>query len=344
MTMTIRTFIEAMPKAENHYHFDGGTYPASALELAKRNNVKIPFSNVEEAEELYKFDCLDDFIRTINTVCSVILTAEDFEYLTIEIAKDAKRQNILYREVMFSCGYHEQRGIPFTEIMKGFIAGRRVALKKYGVFLAGIPALDRTMNPEENLAFIDRIVPFREEAGLVAVGLDSTERGYPAHLNAAAFARAGELGFGRTAHAGEDDGPSSVADTLDSLGADRIDHGVRAIEDPQLVARLAREKILLTVCPISNVRLKVYPDMARHSFKRLYDAGVPVSVNSDDPPFFQGDLNDNYVSVVEAFGLSMTQLLEIAKNAFLYSFAPADVKARGVTELDTYFNVHKGLW
>lgn len=342
--MTIKTFIEGMPKAENHYHMDGGTTPASALELARRNGVTLPFSTLEEAEALYKFDSLDDFLRIINAVCSAICTAQDFEYLTVEMAKDAKRQNIRYREVMFSCAYHEQRGIPFSEMMRGFIAGRQVALEEYGVWLAGIPALDRTMPPAENLAFIERIVPFREAANLVAVGLDSAERGYPAHLHAEAFARAEALGFGRTAHAGEDVGPESVADTLDTLYTTRIDHGVRAIEDPTLVKRLACEKILLTVCPLSNVCLKVYPDMASHPFRRLYDAGVPVSVNSDDPPFFGGDLNDNYVAVVEAFALTMPELLEIAKNAFTYSYAPAEVKARGASELDAYFEAHKGLW
>ncbi|HWQ06147.1 MAG TPA: hypothetical protein VN453_02945, partial [Feifaniaceae bacterium] len=202
--------------------------------------------------------------------------------------------------------------------------------------------LDRTVMPEENLAFIDRMLPFREEAALVAVGLDNAEAGYPAHRHAAAFARAGELGFGRTAHAGEAYGPVSVTDTLDSLHTTRIDHGVRSIEDPALVERLAKEKILLTICPLSNVCLKVYPDMASHSFKKLFDAGVPVSINSDDPPFFRSDLNDNYLAVVETFALTMEQLHEIAQNAFTYSYAPQELKARSIEELDRYFAANAG--
>ena len=340
--MTLKEFVHGMPKAENHVHLDGSTSAESALALSKKNGVSLPFQTVEEAEALYKFEDLGGFLSIINAVCQVIQTADDFRFLTVELAKDAARQNIRYREVMFSCAYHEARGIPFSAMMEGFIAGRKEALERYGVLLVGIPELDRTVMPEENLAFIDRMLPFREEAALVAVGLDNAEAGYPAHRHEAAFARAGELGFGRTAHAGEAYGPVSVTDTLDSLHTTRIDHGVRSIEDPALVERLAKEKILLTICPLSNVCLKVYPDMASHSFKKLFDAGVPVSINSDDPPFFSGDLNDNYLAVAETFALTMEQLHEIAQNAFAYSYAPQELKARSIEELDRYFAANAG--
>lgn len=342
--MTLFEFIAGMPKAENHVHLDGATSPKSALELARRNSVVLPFSTVEEADALYRFENLDGFLSIINAVCQVIKTADDFYYLTVELARDAARQNIRYREVMFSCAYHEARGIPFSAMMEGFIAGRREALDRYGVYFAGIPELDRTMPPEENLAFVDRMAAFREDAALVAVGLDNAEAGYPAHKHAAAFARAKALGFGVTAHAGEDCGPDSVIDTLDSLHTRRIDHGVRAIEDPALVRRLAEEQILLTVCPLSNVCLNVYPDMQSHSFKRLYDAGVPISVNSDDPPFFRSDLNGNFLAVAEAFELTAAELCGIAKNAFTHSFAPKVLIDEGVRALDAYFAANAGLF
>ena len=341
--MTLKEFIQGMPKAENHVHLDGATSAQSALVLSEKNGVPLPFQTLEEADALYRFDNLDGFLRIINAVCQVIRTADDFRYLTVELARDAARQNIRYREVMFSCAYHEARGIPFSAMMEGFIAGRREARERYGVLLVGIPELDRTIPPEENLAFIERMLPFRKEAALVAVGLDNAEAGYPAHRHAAAFARAGELGFGRTAHAGEAYGPVSVTDTLDSLHTTRIDHGVRSLEDPALVERLAREKILLTICPLSNVGLKVYPDMKSHSFKKLFDAGVPVSINSDDPPFFLSDLNDNYLAVMEAFSLGLEQLHEIAQNAFAYSYAPQEFKERSLRELDDYFRLNAGL-
>ncbi len=341
--MTLKEFIQGMPKAENHVHLDGSTSAESALTLSKKNGVPLPFDTVEEAEALYRFDDLGGFLRIINAVCQVIQTADDFRFLTVEMAKDAARQNIRYREVMFSCAYHEARGIPFSAMMEGFIAGRREALERYGVLLVGIPELDRTVAPEENLAFVERILPFRDDAALVAVGLDNAEAGYPAHRHAAAFARAGELGFGRTAHAGEAYGPVSVTDTLDSLHTTRIDHGIRSIEDPALVERLAREQILLTICPLSNVGLMVYPNMQSHSFKKLFDAGVPVSINSDDPPFFSGDLNANYLAIAETFALTMQQLHEIAANALNYSYAPAGEKQRWIAELDAYFDQNAPL-
>lgn len=340
--MDLKTFIAGMPKAENHVHLDGSTYPASAIALAARNRVELPFHTAEESARLYRYGSLNDFLRIINAVCTAIRTEEDFTYLTVEMAKEAAAQNIRYRDVMLSCNYHEKRGIPFETQIKGFIAGRKTAWEQYGVYLAAIPEIDRTMPPEESLAFIDRMAPFREEACIVAVGLDGAEAGYPAHWHEKAFARAAELGFHLTSHAGEAYGPESVWDSLDFLHVDRIDHGIRAIEDKGLVERLAREKILLTVCPLSNVALRVYPDMASHSFKRLYDAGVPVSVNSDDPPFFSSDLNDNYLAVAEAYDLTADQLLEIARNAFVYSYAPVEIVEKGVRDLEAYFreNAH----
>lgn len=338
--MDLRSFIAGMPKAENHVHLDGSTTPQSALELAARNHVELPFRTPEEAEKLYQYGSLDDFLRIINAVCQVIRTREDFAYLTLKMAEDAKAQNILYREVMLSCYYHEQRGIPFETQIEGFIEGRRLARERFGVELSAIPEIDRTMPPEESRAFVDRLIPYREEADIVAVGLDSAEAGFPAHWHAAAFERAAELGFGLTAHAGEAYGPVSIQDSLDSIHCRRIDHGVRAVEDPELVERLARERILLTVCPWSNVALQVFPDMAHHSFGRLYRAGVPVSVNSDDPAFFGKNLNDNYEAVVETFRLEPPQLLEIAKNAFSGSYAPRSLVKQGIAGLERYFQEH----
>ena len=335
--MDLTSFIAGMPKAENHVHLDGSTSPASALALGRRNGIALPFSSVEEAVERYRYEDLDGFLRIINAVCQVIQTEEDFAFLTEELAKQAKAQNIRCREVMLSCHYHESRGISFETQIRGFIRGRKIAWEKYGVYLCAVPEIDRTMPPEESLVFIDRLLPWREEAGIAAVGLDGAEAGYPAHRHQAAFARAKECGFHVTSHAGEAYGPVSVIDSLDAIGSERIDHGVRSIEDPELVRRLAREEILLTVCPISKVALKVYPSLAAHPFKKLLDAGVPVTVNSDDPPFFTSDLNDNYCAVAQAFSLTLEELLKIAKDAFVRSFAPPERIAAGVEELEKYF-------
>lgn len=335
--MDLKTFIAGMPKAENHVHLDGSTTPAAALELGRHNGVSLPFSSVEEALSQFRYNSLDDFLHVINAMCQAIRTEDDFAYLTAEMGRSAQEQNIRYREVMLSCYYHESRGIPFETQIRGFIRGRKTALEEYGVYLAAVPEIDRAMPSEESLDFIGRLLPWREEAKIVAVGLDGAEAGFPAHRHAAAFARAQELGLHATSHAGEAYGPASVWDSLDAAGSERIDHGVRSIEDPALVERLAREEILLTVCPCSNIALKIYPSMAEHPFKKLLDAGVPVTVNSDDPPFFSRDLNDNYLAVAQAFALTKEQLFQIARDAFARSFAPAELIAAGVAELEAYF-------
>lgn len=335
--MDLKSFIAGMPKAENHVHLDGSTSVESAMRLAKRNGIALPFQSVEDAKSFYQYNNLGDFLRIINAVCQAIQTEDDFADLTVELAKDARAQNIRYRDVMLSCYYHEQRGISFETQIRGFIRGRKTAWEEYGVFFSAIPEIDRTMPPDESLAFIDQILPYREAAHIPAVGLDSAEAGFPAHWHKSAFARARGRGFQVTAHAGEAYGAVSVEDSLDSICAARIDHGVRSIEDPKLVERLAREKILLTVCPLSNVDLKVFPDIKSHSFKALMDAGVPVSVNSDDPGFFSGNLNDNYLAVIRAFRLSADQVLAVAKTAFCRSYAPQALIDQGLEDLEHYF-------
>ena len=336
--MTVQEFIAGMPKAENHIHQDGATSPESALYLAKRHHMTLPFSTPEEADRLFRYRDLGDFIRIIDAVNAVIQDEEDIAYLVAEIGRDAAAQNIRYREIMLSCDFHERTGIPLDAQMRGFIRGREEAKARFGVEFACIPEMDRTSPPERNLSIVNRLEPWRERANIVAVGLDSAEAGFPAHRQKEAFRRAKELGYHLTSHAGEAYGPVSILDSLDEAGCRRIDHGVRAMEDPELVKRLAREKIFLTVCPISNLALKVFPDMEHHSLRQLMDAGVPVSINSDDPPFFRGNLNENYEAVVRAFRLTKPELQEIARNAFVYSYAPQPMIDAWVREQDAYFS------
>lgn len=335
--MTLHDFVAGMPKAENHIHQDGATSPESALHLAQRHRMKIPFSSPEEACQMFQYRDLGDFIRIIDATNAVIQDEEDIAYLVAELGRDAAAQNIRYREVMLSCDFHERTGIPLDAQMRGFIQGKRIAKERYGVEFSCIPELDRTSPPERNLSLVGRLEPWRKDACIVAVGLDSAEAGYPAHRHKEAFRLAKELGYHLTAHAGEAYGPVSILDALDEAGCDRIDHGVRAVEDPALVERLARENILLTVCPLSNLALKIFPDMRHHSIKTLMNAGVSVSINSDDPPFFRGNLNENYEAVAEAFQLSKSELYTLAKTAFTRSYAPQPLIDGWVEELDTYF-------
>lgn len=332
----LKSFIAGMPKAENHCHLDGSTYPETAMVLSERNNVPLPFSSQEEAEELFQYKSLDDFIRLINDVCNVIQTEDDFAYLVEKLGEEAASQNVKYRDVMLSNYYHKKRGISYETQMKGFIRGREAVLKHFGISLVCIPEIDRTMPPEESLAFVKEVLEYADEANIKAIGLDGMEKGYPAHRHRSSYDYARNKGLSITHHAGEDCGPESIIDSLDS-GAERIDHGVRAIEDEELIERLIRDKILLTVCPLSNISLKVYPDLAHHSFKKLFDAGVSLTINSDDPPFFGGDLNRNYYETVKEFRFGKEDLLKIGRTAFERSFAPEAEIQKGISELESYF-------
>lgn len=338
--MTIEAFIAGMPKAENHIHQDGATSPQAALHLAEKHHMTLPFRTPEEADDLFHYENLGDFIRIIDGVNAVIKTEDDIAYLLVELGRDAARQNIRYREVMLANDFHERTGLPLDEQMRGFVRGKEAAKELFGVEFACIPEVDRTMDPKKSAGFPERLEPWREKANIVAIGLESAEAGFPAHLHQQAFQNARALGYPITSHAGEACGPESIWDSLESIGSGRIDHGVRAVEDPALLEHLARHKILLTVCPYSNLSLGIFPDMEHHSIMQLIDAGIPVSINSDDPPFFRGDLNENYVGVVRAFRLSKQQLLPIAENAFTYSYAPKELIASAVQELHAYFATH----
>lgn len=338
--MTIESFIAGMPKAENHIHQDGATSPAAALRLAARHHMTLPFRTPEEAEALFQYESLGDFIRVIDSVNAVIRDEDDIAYLLTELGRDAARQNIRYREVMLANDFHERMGLSLDAQMRGFVRGRRAAKALFGVELACIPEVDRTMDPRRSAGFPERLEPWRGEANIVAIGLESAEAGFPARLHREAFQNARALGYPVTSHAGEACGPESIWDALESIGSGRIDHGVRAVEDPDLVRYLAEHQILLTVCPYSNLSLHIFPDMEHHSIRQLMDAGVPVSINSDDPPFFRGDLNKNYVGVVRAFRLTKQQLLPVAENAFTRSYAPKALIDASVRELRAYFESH----
>ncbi len=338
--MTIEDFVAGMPKAENHIHQDGATSPQSALVLAQKHQMSLPFRTPEEADSLFRYQNLGEFIRIIDSVNAVIQTEDDIVYLLIELGRDAARQNIRYREIMLANDFHERMGLSLDGQMRGFVRGKEAAKALFGVEFACIPEIDRTMDPKKSAEYPERLAPWREKANIVAIGLESAEAGFPAHLHRQAFQNARAMGYPITSHAGEACGAESIWDSLESIGSTRIDHGVRAVEDPALMEYLAKHRILLTVCPHSNLSLQVFPDMEHHSIVQLMQAGIPVSINSDDPPFFRADLNKNYVDVVRTFRLDKKQLLAIAENAFVYSYAPQNVIASAVRELHVYFETH----
>jgi adenosine deaminase len=330
----LKRFITQLPKAELHCHLEGSIQPARLLRLAERNGIALPFDSEEGARAFYQFDNLNQFLRIFGLACSTLRTARDFEDITVDLGADAARQGIWRREVFFTFAFHERRGIRWEETVTGIASGRRIVAQRFGVDMAFILDIDRTIPPEDGLRHVELAHADRERLPIIGVGLDAQEQGYPASRHEPAFARAAELGLHRVAHAGEDVGPESVREALDRLRVERIDHGVRAIEDRALVAHLAETRTPLTVCPASNIALKVYRDIAAHPVKQLIDAGVVVTLNSDDPPMFDTDTVNEYAQVAEHFSLGHDELIALARASLEASFAEPIEKATLLQRFD----------
>lgn len=331
----LRQFIQRIPKAELHCHLEGAIRPATVLDLAVQHDVRLPFSDLAGAEQFYEFKDLNQFCDNYMLICETLKTAADFERITVDLAADAAAQNILYQEVFITWACHEPRGVAFQALVDGLTAARQIARERHAVEMAFIVDICRFVDLPDALRLVENAHASRPEAGIIGVGLDGPERDNPAGRYKAAFARARELGGLRmVAHAGEDVGPESVWDALDSLCIERIDHGVRAIDDPVLLERIVKSQIPLTVCPISNIALKVYPEMRAHPIKRLMDAGVFVTINSDDPPMFHGNLIANYEQVADTFDLTADDIVTLARNGFRASFLDDARKSDYLTHFD----------
>lgn len=313
-------YIERLPKAELHCHLAGTIQPTTLLEIGERNAVDLPFDDEAGAVEFFEFDSLAEFLDVLDVCVSALHTAEDFEQIVVEYAAEAERQHVRYLELFTTFELHRSRDIPWDVYVEGLARGRERAHKSYDVELDFITCIDRRVDPEVGLELVERAHEARDDAGIIGIGLDSQERGFPAHRHQPAFDRASELGFHRVAHAGEEVGPGSVWDALLALGAERIDHGVLAVGDDILLEYLAREEIPLTVCPVSNVALSEGPFDA-HPFPELLDAGAVLTVNSDDPPMFGADLIENYRRVADVFDLSVETVTELARNSVAATFA-----------------------
>ena len=325
MTLSVAytEFIEGLPKAETHIHLEGSITPETVFDLAENNGVDLPVDSPAALRDSYEYEGLDDFIDSFGFIVETLQTAADFERVTAELGADAARQNVPYREVAFGYG-HTDRGVDWETVVDGVVAGAERARAEHGVEIRFVPSVDRTTDPETGVELVERVAEVRDRLDVAAIGLAGKENGYPAHAHEAAYERAAELGFDRTAHAGEDAGPGSVWDALHALGADRIDHGVRAADDEILLDYLERTQVPLTTCPISNVELQVYETLADHPVAEFLDRGLLVTVNSDDPPMFHGDLVDNYQAVVETFDLAPGDVVTLAKNSFEAAFLDDD--------------------
>jgi len=323
--MTLEDFIAGLPKAELHLHIEGTLEPDMLFALAERNRVEIPFKNVDEVRAAYDFGNLQDFLDIYYQGMGVLRTEQDFYDLTLAYLKSAAADNVRHAEIFFDPQGHTGRGIPFATVIKG-ISGALAAGEKLGISSGLIMCFLRHLSEDDALATLAEAEPFLDQ--IIGVGLDSSELGHPPSKFARVFARAKAMGLKLCAHAGEEGPPEYVTEALDVLHIDRLDHGNRAMEDPELVRRLAQSAMTLTVCPLSNLRLKVFEDMSQSPVSRMLDAGLKVTINSDDPAYFGGMVNANYRAVAEALDLSRDALRQLARNSFNGAFLPEAEKAR----------------
>jgi adenosine deaminase len=327
-------FVAGLPKAELHLHIEGSLEPELAFELAKRNRVALPYPSVAALRAAYEFADLQSFLEIYYAGASVLRTEQDFFDLTWAYLERAHADSVRHVEIFFDPQTHTARGIPFGVVLEGIHAALSEGTRKLGISALIIMCFLRHLSEDDAFATLAQALPYHNR--IAGVGLDSSERGHPPSKFARVFARCRELEWRVVAHAGEEGPPAYITEALDLLKAERIDHGVRCLEDPAVVARLAAAQIPLTVCPLSNVKLRVFPSHEEHNLKRLMAAGLRVTVNSDDPAYFGGYVNENYRTAQRALGLSRAELRVLAKNSFLASFLPAAEKARHCRAVDEY--------
>lgn len=318
-------FIAGLPKAELHLHLEGSLEPELMFALAKRNRVEIPFKSVEEVRAAYSFSNLQDFLDIYYQGANVLREEQDFHDLTMAYLKRVAADNARHVEVFFDPQTHMDRGVPFSVVAEGILRALEIGERELGVTSKLIMCFLRHLDEAAALATLAAAEPYLGR--IAGVGLDSSEQGHPPSKFARVFEAARERGLLCVAHAGEEGPPAYVWEALDVLDVDRIDHGNRALEDEDLVARIVDDELTLTVCPLSNLKLRVVRDLARHPLKRMLDLGLRATVNSDDPAYFGGYLNDNYNAVAEALNLGKTDLITLARNSFLGSFlTDAEIK------------------
>ena len=327
-------FIVGLPKAELHIHIEGSLEPELMLALAQRNKVAVRYGTVEALRAAYRFGNLQDFLDLYYQGMAVLQTEEDFHDLAMAYFSRVAGQNVRHAEVFFDPQGHTGRGVAFKTVIDGLWSASQEAERKFGITSALILCFLRHLDEASAERTLDEALPWRDR--IVGVGLDSSEKGHPPSKFERVFARARGLGLLAVAHAGEEGPPDYVRQALDLLQVRRIDHGIRALEDPDLTARLARERIPLTVCPLSNLRLRVVPDMASHPLKRMLQAGVIATVNSDDPAYFGGYMNENFLAVQQALALTKEEIETLARNGFRASFCDDATKQKHFSEIDDY--------
>jgi adenine deaminase len=314
----MHTFIEKLPKIELHLHIEGSLEPELMFELAQRNNVIIPFSSPDEVRAAYQFEDLQSFLDIYYQGANVLIKEQDFFDLTWAYLIKCHQENVVHCEIFFDPQTHTARGITFETLINGISLALEKARNDLGITSQLIMCFLRHLSEDDAIETLEQALPYKEK--IIGVGLDSSEQGHPPEKFKRVFSMARDAGFLAVAHAGEEGPAQNIIDAIDMLNIDRIDHGVRCVENPQLVKELAQSRMPLTVCPLSNLKLRVVNNMKEHNIVELLKKGLCVTINSDDPAYFGGYMNANFAAVTDAHTLSKEELAQFSLNAIEASF------------------------
>lgn len=337
--MSIEKFIREIPKAELHLHIEGSFQPELMFEIAKRNQIPLKYNSVEELKKAYEFSCLQDFLDIYYTGAGVLITEEDFYDLTMDYFRACQKENVIFTEIMFDPQTHTKRGIPFETVIKGIQKAREEAKQKYGIDSLLIMSYLRHLTEEDAFETLQQSLPYKNL--IKTVGLDSSEKGNPPSKFARVFAASVKEGYIPVAHAGEEGDADYIWEAIDILKVQRIDHGNRCLQDENLVKEIVKRDLALTVCPLSNLELRNVDVLTNHPLKKLMDKGIKVTVNSDDPAYFGGYLNENFLQIQKALHLTKEDIVELVKNAFKYSFATEEQKREYLQKVDDFVATFK---
>ncbi|MCF6181525.1 adenosine deaminase [Lutibacter sp.] len=334
----MKAFIENLPKAELHLHIEGSFEPALMFKIANRNKIDIPYKSVEEIEKAYKFNCLQDFLDIYYQGASVLITAQDFYDLTYSYLQKCATQNVRHTEIMFDPQTHTERGIEFKTVINGISKACEDAKENLGVTSLLIMSYLRHLSEEEAFKTLAQSIPFKDK--ITAVGLDSSEKGNPPSKFKNVYEASIKEGYIPVAHAGEEGNADYVWEALNLLKIKRIDHGNNALQDEKLIEEIKKRDLALTVCPLSNTALQVVTDLKDHPLKKMMNLGLKVTINSDDPAYFGGQVNQNFIEIQKALNLTKADIYELVKNSFQYSFLDDKTKQIYLTELENYYKLN----
>lgn len=329
----MQEYLKALPKAELHLHIEGSLEPELMFELAGKNNIDFPYKSVEEVRKAYNFHNLQSFLDIYYAGASVLINESDFYDMTFAYMKRAHEDGIRHTEIFFDPQTHTDRGIAFDTVIKGIDRALLDAKDRFGITSKVILCFLRHLSEEAAMETFESSLPYKHK--IIGVGLDSSELGHPPEKFSRVFARAREEGFLPVAHAGEEGPPEYIWQAINDLKVKRIDHGVRCLEDDELAKHLGKEQVPLTVCPLSNIKLCVFPTLEDHNLKELLDAGICAMINSDDPAYFGGYLLENFVQCQKALDLTVEEIEKLAINSFRASFLEEEAKARHINDIVT---------